>query len=242
MSVHPSVEPTATVAAAPQTQTGRRGWTTGRTVSLVAGGILGLASLGLLGAGGWATWQTTTQRDAAGYLTTSTHNVAAAGPAITSIEVGELADRAWSGALGDVRLRATSTDRATGVFIGVAPTAAVNGYLGDVDRTAVTEWFPVATQDVPGLAAAVKTAPSDARIWSAQVSGTGRQALTWRPTSETTVVVMHPDGSAGVSAAIDFGAKAPGLTWLAVVCLAVGGLLAGAAAVVITVPVRRARS
>src|SRR5512145_1431389 len=62
MSVHPSVEPTATVAAAPQTQTGRRGWTTGRTVSLVAGGILGLASLGLLGAGGWATWQTTTQR------------------------------------------------------------------------------------------------------------------------------------------------------------------------------------
>src|SRR5436190_8381131 len=115
MSVKPSVEPAASVAAStpPEQQPV---WTAARIVSVVAAGILGLVSLGVLSAGGWATWMTTTQRNA-GYLTSSAHDVDAAGPAITSAEVGEIADQAWGGLLGAVRVRATSTDQNAAVFI-----------------------------------------------------------------------------------------------------------------------------
>lgn len=242
MSISPSVEPATSAAAPHPPRTGRRGWTTARIVTVVAGCILGLVSLGLLGFGGWATWTTTTQRDAAGYLTASTHTIATAGPVITSGEVGELADQAWGGMLGTVRVRATSTDPNAGVFIGVAPTAAVDRYLSDVDRKAVTDWFPLATRDLGTAGATPQPGPAEARIWTAQVSGSGTQALTWRPDGGTTVVVMHPDGSRGLSAEIDFGAKVPDLAWIAVVFVVVGGLMLGAATVLIVVPGRRART
>lgn len=242
MSISPSVEPAAPVTTPQPAGTRGRRFTTRRIVSIVAGGIVALASLGFLSAGGWATWATSTQRDASGYVTSDTHTITTAAPAITSGEVGELADRAWSGLLGDVRIRATSTDPAAGVFIGVAPTTAVDRYLAGVTRASVTDWFPVATRDLPGSGAAPKSPPADAHIWTAQTSGSGTQALTWRPTAGTTVVVMRPDGSAGASAVIDFGAKAPDLAWVAVVCFVAGGLMLGAAALLIVVPLRRARS
>jgi hypothetical protein len=207
-------------------------------VAVVAGGVLGLTSLGALSAAGWATWQTNTQRDASGYLTTSRHTVTAAGPAITTVKIGELADRSYAGLLGDVRVRATSTEPDTGVFIGVTATPTVDSYLAGVDRTAVTGWYPPETENIPGAAAAAATAPVDTHIWTAQVSGSGSQSLTWRPRSGTSVVVMHPDGSAGVSAAIDFGVDAPGLTGLAVVGFVAGGLLAAAAVVLIVAALR----
>lgn len=241
MSISPSVDPAAPATSQPA-RTQRRRFTTGGTVSIIAGCIVALVSLGLLGAGGWAAWATSTQRDANGYFTSDTHTIATTAPAITTGEVGELADRAWSGVLGDVRIRATSTDPAAGVFIGVAPTAAVDRYLAGVRRTSVTDWFPVATRDLPGSGAAPTSPPADAQIWTAQTSGAGTQALTWRPTAGTTVVVMRPDGSAGASAVIDFGAKVPDLAWLAVVCFVAGGLMLGAAALLIVVPLRRARS
>lgn len=241
MSVSPSVEAVAPGATPSSARPRNRGWSTRRIVSVLAGGMLGLASIGMLSAGGWATWMTNTQRDPTGYFTTSARTVAAAGPAVTSGEVGELADRVWGGMLGNVRIRARSTDPNSGVFIGVAPTAAVDRYLAGADHTSVTGWFPVATRDVAGTGTAVATAPTDARIWTAQVSGADRQALTWRPASRTTVVVMHPDGSAGVSAAIDFGAQGSGLVWFAVGCFAIGALLLGAAIALIVGPVRRTR-
>ena len=64
MSTTPPVEPPS--IGPPSAPAKRRGWTAGRIVSLVIGCILGLAALGLLAAGGFATWATTTQRDSAG--------------------------------------------------------------------------------------------------------------------------------------------------------------------------------
>jgi hypothetical protein len=126
------------------------------------------------------------------------------------------------------------------VFIGVAPTAAVDKYLTGVGRTAVNDWFPLATRDVASTGATGTTAPTATNIWTTHVSGTGQQSLTWKPSSGTTVVVMHPDGSTGVSATVDVGAQVPDLVWLAVGCFIVGGLLLGAAVVLILIPVRRA--
>jgi len=194
----------------------------------------------LLSAGGWATWRTNTQRDAAGYLAPKPHTVATAGRAITSVEVGELADHWWGDLLGNVRIRATSTDPSASVFIGVAPTAAVNTYLAGVPRTAVTDWFPVATHDVPATGATPTTLPANTQIWTAHVSGTGTQSLAWEPRSDTTVVVMRSDASAGASAVIGVGAKVPDLAWAAVVLIVIGVLMLGTAIALIVIPVRRA--
>ena len=239
MSVTPSVEPSVPPAGS---ATDRRGWTAGRIVSLVIGCILGLISLGLLSAGGWATWATNTQRDSAGYLTADSHTVATAGYVITSNELGELHGQAWGGALGTVRVRATGTSSTADVFIGIARKAAVNGYLAGVNRTVVTGWFPLATSEVASAGAAPRTAPIDARFWTAQASGPGTQTLTWRPESgDWTLVVMRPNGGAGVSVTADVGANVPDLAWFAVGFCVVGLLLLGAAIVLIAVPVARAR-
>jgi hypothetical protein len=241
MSVTPSVEPPS--VAPPSAPAKRRGWTAGRIVSLVIGCILGLASLGLLGAGGFATWATNTQRDAAGYLT-STHTIATIGHAITSDQIDLWTATDWvtpADVVGTIRIRATAANPAAAVFIGVAPTAAVDSYLAGVNRQVVTGWSPLSSYYRHEAGTAPKTAPVDARIWTAQVSGPGTQTLTWRPVGGSwTIVIMHPNGSAGLSVTADMGATVPGLAWFAGAMIVVGVLLLGAAVLLITVPVIRA--
>ena len=241
MSVTPSVEPPN--VAQPPAPAKRRGWTAGRVVSLVIGCILGLASLGLLAAGGFATWATTTQRNAAGYLT-STHTIATTGHAITSDQIDFWTATDWvtpADVVGTIRIRATATNPAAGVFIGVAPTAAVDSYLTGVNRQVVTGWSPFSSYYRHEAGAAPKTAPTDAGIWTAQASGPGTQTLTWRPTGGTwTIVIMHPNGSAGLSVTAEMGATIPDLAWFAVALFALGVLLLGAAVPLIAVPVVRA--
>ena len=241
MSVTPSVEPPSVTP--PSAPAKRRGWTVGRIVSLVIGCILGLASLGLLAAGGFAAWATSTQRDAAGYLT-ATRTIATAGNAITSDQIDFWTATDWvtpADVLGTIRIRATATNPAAAVFIGVAPTAAVDSYLTGINRQVVTGWSPFSTYYRNEAGAAPKTAPIDARIWTAQVSGPGTQTLTWRPAGGAwTIVVMHPNGSAGLSVTADMGATIPDLAWFAAALFAAGVLLLGAAVPLIAVPVARA--
>ena len=143
--------------------------------------------------------------------------------------------------MGTIRIRATAANPAAGVFIGVAPTAAVDSYLTGVNRQVVTGWSPFSTHYRLEAGTAPKTAPINARIWTAQVSGPGAQTLTWRPTGGTwTIVMMHPDGSAGLSVTADMGATVPDLAWFAAALFAVGVLLLGAAVPLIAVPVIRA--
>ncbi len=239
MSGTPSVDQTASAPGTARPPAGHSGWKPARVIAVVAGGLVGLTALATLSVGGWATWMTNAQRDASGYVNADRHTITTAGHAITSPEVGELADKTWGGLLGTVRLRATSTSPGA-VFIGVAPAAAVDRYLAGADRTTVTGWFPVATHDVAGTGAA-PTPPTNSQIWTKYVSGPGTQALSWRPKSGTTVVVMRPDGSTAVSAAIDVGATVPDLSWLAAICFVVGILLLGAAAALVLIPVLRSR-
>jgi hypothetical protein len=235
----PSAEPAVPVTSGATPPEGR-GWTAGRIVALVAGCVLGLVSLGLLAGGGWATWETNTQRDRAGYLTASPHALTTNGNAITSKGVADLANGPYSSWLGTARVRVTPTDRAAQVFIGVGPTAAVNSYLGGVNHTVVTDWFPVTTDQVIASGATPRVAPSDTHIWSAHTVGSGRQTLTWKPASGTTVVVMNADAHAGLTATADIGATVPDLVWLAVVLFIAGGLLLAASVALVAVPVTRA--
>ncbi len=73
------------------------------------------------------------------------------------------------------------------------------------------------------------------------MSGPGIQTLTWRPAGGSwTIVMMHPNRSAGLSVTADMGATIPDLAWFAAALFAAGVLLLGAAVPLIAVPVVRA--
>src|SRR5262249_19350122 len=76
-AAHPGGGPPA-APSRPQAAARPSGWTGGRITALVIGVLLALVSLALLGGGGTALWADTTQRDTAGYLTTSAHEFATA--------------------------------------------------------------------------------------------------------------------------------------------------------------------
>ena len=61
---------------------GRRGWTTARIVSVVAGAVLVVLSLGLLGTGGTALWAQTRRRG--GYVDLGTASYSVPGYAIAT--------------------------------------------------------------------------------------------------------------------------------------------------------------
>ena len=236
--------PSAPAAAVPPTPPARRGWTAGRIVSLVIGSVLGLSSLGFLGAGGIATWATNSQRDTAGYLTSGTRTFSTTSYAVTSdrIDLGSSTDSITPGdVLGTVRVRATTTDPGKDLFVGVASQAAVNAYLTGVDHLIVTNWVNGHARHQLAAGATPTTAPTDAKIWTAHVTGKGTQTLTWQPSGgHWVVVVMNANGSASVSFTADVGATVPDLGWIAVGLFAVGGILLAVAVTLIVVSAIRA--
>ena len=105
----------------------------------------------------------------------------------------------------------------------------------------MTNWANGDTRYEPGSAGGPQTAPGDAAIWTVQASGQDTQTLSWRPESgQWEVVVMNPDGAAGVSVIADVGATVPDLAWIAVILFAIGAVLLLAAVALIVVPVIRA--
>ena len=144
-AAHPSGRPAdpAAVRSRPQAGARRSGWTGGRITALVIGMLLALVSLGLLGAGGTALWADTTQRDAAGYLTTSGHQFATAGSALASerIDLGS-AGTGWlytPALLGTVRIRVTPVHPGPALFVGVGPAADVDHYLAGVSHMLISD-------------------------------------------------------------------------------------------------------
>lgn len=233
-------------APPPVPPTRRRGWTAGRVVSLVIGCVLGLIALGVLAAAGAATWATSSQRDSAGFLNSDTHRFATPSYAITSGGIDLGSGTHWmtpADIFGKVRIRATATNPTAGVFIGVGPQAAVDNYLAGVGHQVVTNWAngDFETRFEPGSGRGPQSAPGDVTIWTAQASGQGTQTLSWRPESgQWEIVVMNPDGAAGVSVIADAGATIPDLAWLAVILWVIGGLLLAGAVALVVVPVVRA--
>jgi len=108
------------------------------------------------------------------------------------------------------------------VFIGVAPSADVDSYLGDVDHDEITDVsvrpFKATYSHVDG--AAVPKPPSQEPIWVQTDSGPGERTLTWHPRSgRWTVVVMNADVSRDVSARMSVGVRVRFLTWIGIALL-----------------------
>jgi hypothetical protein len=191
--------------------------TPARIASLVAAGVASLLAIGFLAAGGVLLWGNSEKNDD-GYLTTQSERFAASTHALTTDDLDvDLEGAGWfvdRGALGKVRIKATPNGDEP-VFVGIARTSDVAGYLGKTARTSVTdvEYSPFEATYHDHAGGPAPAPPGDRRIWAASAEGSGAQTVTWEvEDGNWSVVVMNADGSRGVDADITAGTNAP---WLA---------------------------
>ena len=227
----------------PHGPAGRPGWTTARIISVVAGALAGLMSLGLLGAGGTALWAQTQRHG--GYVNLGTASYATSGYAIASDALQmHMASGGWDGAsalVGTVRIQVTPAADSGPAFIGIAPAAAAQHYLSGVSYATVRGIQNHHGTYTEHAGSAPAARPAAAGIWAARATGPGTQTLTWAVRSgDWMVVVMNADGSRPVTVQASAAATLPALPWIAAGLL-IGGLAVLAAGIVlIAVPVRNA--
>ncbi len=219
-----------------------------RIVFLVLGSILALIGLALLAGGGVLGWALTTQRDDAGYFTTSDQRFHTRTAAITTrdIDLGTPGPDDWWAErdIATVRIRGASAS-GTPLFIGIARDADVERYLAGVrhDEVFDVEYDPFRAtyrlHNVAGTAAA--TPPGAQPFWVARSQGIGTRTVAWHlKPGHWAVVVMNASGRAPVAADVDLGVKVRYLVPLAI-GLAGGGfvLLAIGAALIVGAVVTR---
>ncbi len=218
----------------------------GRVLLIVLGSIGVLFGLAVLAGGGFLLWADRTQRDD-GYLTTPTERFATPTYALTRsrLEVDTegakwVLNEDW---FGKIRIRGESTDEKT-VFIGIGPQADVARYLGTVAHANVqdVDFDPFRATYLPIAGGAPQGPPTDQGFWAASASGVGTQTLTWKVRDgDWSVVLMNADGSRGVAADIDLGAKMSFLLWVAIGLLIGGVLVVGGSTALVVLAARTRR-
>jgi hypothetical protein len=218
----------------------------GRLVLIVLGAIGVLFGLAVLAGGGFLLWADRTQRED-GYLTTPTQRFATSTYALTRTRLDVETNGAdWvlnDNWFGTIRLRGESPGAKT-LFMGIGPEASVAKYLASVAHASVQDVefdpFRVTYHQVTG--GAPRGLPTDQRFWVASASGVGTQTLTWKVRDgDWSIVLMNADGSRGVTADIDLGAKLSFLLWVAIGLLIGGALVVAGSAALIVLAARRPR-
>jgi len=232
-----ATETAAAVEGEPR-QTGGGG---GRVLLLVLGSIAAIFALGTLAGGCALVAIDQTQRDDDGFVMSPSEDFSSSTYAIVS-ENAELdtegAEWALDAFLGTVRVRSESERP---VFVGIARESDVARYLGDVERDVISD-----LEDEPRYerqdGGAPAGPPGDETFWAAKTSGTGEQTIQWDPEDgDWQLVLMNEDASRGVSSELAIGAELDSVLWIGIGLLAVGALLALAAALAITAGIRRGR-
>ena len=178
-------------------------------IMLVFGILLALPGLAALAGGAVASAVGSIQGD--GYLTSGTSRFSVDSFALTSPRadtMGQEVPGRLPFDIGTLRLRAESVAPGKAVFIGIAPQADVEKYLAGVHHSELLNVyqrpFRADYRDVPGSSPAAP--PADQRIWSASVSGSGQQELTWNlAPGAWEIVVMNADASSGVDVQLQAG-------------------------------------
>ena len=218
----------------------------GRVILIVLGSIGVLFGFAVMAGGGFLLWADRTQRED-GYLTTPTERFATPTYALTRtrLEVdtdgaGWILNESW---FGKIRIRGESSDDKT-LFIGIGPQADVARYLGAVAHANVQDldFDPFRVTYLPVTGGAPQGPPTKQCFWAASASGVGTQTLTWKVRDgDWSVVLMNADGSRGVAADVDLGAKLSFLLWVAIGLLIGGVLVTGGSTALVVLAARRPR-
>ncbi len=134
-----------------------------------------------------------------------------------------------------VRLKGIGNASTKELFVGVAREDDAMAYLGDVHYDfAINYYWRVSPGNVtlkiaetmPHRGGAPSEPPTNQTFWLASDHGHPVATVEWVPeTGFFWIVYMNADGSSGVEASIELGAKFPILTWLPVVLLVIGVII-----------------
>ena len=234
----PSDLPSASLPPAPPSVPDR--WTAGRIVAVVAGAVLVLCSLGLLGGSGVALWAQANRHG--GYADLATASYSVPDYALASDTIGlHLDTGAASGLIGTVRIRVTPVSGTGPAFAGIAPAAAAARYLAGVDYATVRGAAGHRGTYTEHAGSAPAVPPGQAGIWTAHAAGPGTQTLTWAVRSgDWTVIAMNADASRPVAMTVNVAATLPALPWIATGLLIGGVIVLAGGVLLIAVPLRRA--
>jgi len=204
-----------------------------RVILLVLGSLIAMIGFGLVAGGASLGWALGTQRDDAGFFTTSNERFATDSYAITSdkIDLGDPGPDDWwaDRDLATVRISVDSSGTA-GVFVGIGPEADVEAYLAGVPHDDITnvDFRPFSAdyrrENPDGTS--TPASPADQVFWVARASGAATQSITWNlEPGNWAIVVMNPDASDNVAVDIELGGQVDYLVPLAV-GLGIGGVVA----------------
>jgi hypothetical protein len=212
---------------------------TRRVVALVIGCLLILPALGMLLSGGALTIAVAVQRDDDGYFEVTIDQLQTPTVAVTGERVDFTAgpgspDWLIDAIDLDLRLRATAFDGDEPIFVGIARQRDLDAYLGGVahDRVVRIDEGAAVYRRIVGDEEVA--APTDQDIWVASASGPGAQELEWEATAgRWAAVLMNADGSAGVTATLEVGARSDLVVPLAITLLVLGAIGTALAVVLI---------
>jgi hypothetical protein len=219
-----------------------------RIAALVAGCLAVLPGVGMLAGGGALGIASIVARDDQGYFDATIDRIETDAVAVVSDEVTFTAEPGSPDWLMDrldidLRLRVTSTSEQP-VFVGIARTAQVDGYLGGLAHDRIVElddgFAPVYERVDGDLAAAAP--PTGEEIWVASATGTGEQELTWEAEGgRWTAVVMNADGTPGLAVDVNVGVDPGFVVPLAITLLVAGAILTAIAVALVVYGARRDR-
>ena len=172
-------------------------------------------------------------RDGDGYFTWPTETFTSGGYAVAmkTVDISDAPQWAFSDAgLDSVRVKAHSVRP---LFIGIARAADLTRYLRgtEYDEVSALTYHPFQVDYDHADGHAPPKAPVHESFWVKKTSGAESLALDWRPRpGNWRAVVMNADGSRGVTAKLQLGARTSLLWWLGAALLGAGVLAAAAAA------------
>jgi hypothetical protein len=202
-----------------------RGQRIAAIASVVAAAVLALSGTVALSANAL--------RDGDGYFTWPTETFTSNGYAITmkTVDISHAPQWVFSSALlYSVRVKASS-DHA--LFIGIARASDVERYLAGTEHDDVSGLtynpFQVNYDHTNGHAP--QQAPTKEPFWAKSTSGAGTITLDWKPQpGKWRAVLMNADGSRGITASLQLGARTSLLWWAGGALLGLGAVAAAAAA------------
>jgi len=200
----------------------------GPVIALIAGVLVLLTSSGV-GIGGGIVLGLNAARDADGYVSSRTLDLASPTAAITVEDLQIQAGDAWSRDLaGTVHVRITVEDTSSGPqFLGIAAESDVDRWLTGTAHDQLVGIYDGGS-DVDRADGAVRALapPQSQTFWLAQASGTGPVILDWTVTpGNFAVVLANADGAAGISTRARVATRLPGLAGVGWTLL--GGAVAG---------------
>lgn len=186
-----------------------------RPVPLVLGIVLALLGVPILFAGLGLGWALGTQRDDDGFFNSPTRQLETTTTALSStvLELGRAGEDDWwaDREVATVRVRAEALPTGSEVFVGIGPSADVQGYLADAPYDEVDSFtadpfdYSLTRRGGDGSLAGP---PGDQDFWVASATGPGVRTLEWDVAPGTyTVVIMNADGSEGLTADVSAGGR-----------------------------------